>query len=69
MYGFYSVADIAAPRMLVVDDASTDRTWEICNVYISWDNRVKCFGNLSAEGVFSARKKALNQATGQWITF
>lgn len=36
-------------EMLVVDDASTDRTWEICNVYISRDNRVKCFRNASAE--------------------
>lgn len=56
-------------ELLVVDDASEDRTWEICNTNASRDERIKCFRNSSAEGVSASRNRALAQATGDWVVF
>lgn len=55
-------------EILVVDDGSVDKTFEIVKSIAGKDGRVKCFrqGN---RGVASARNQGLKQATGNIITF
>lgn len=55
-------------ELLLIDDGSKDRSWEICKLYSEKDNRVRIFHKENA-GVSSARNLGLDEAKGKWITF
>lgn len=55
-------------ELLLIDDGSTDRSGEICDVYADKDNRIHIFHKNNG-GVSSARNWGLNKACGEWITF
>lgn len=55
-------------QIIVVDDGSTDRTLEIIKEYSSKDSRIIAIHKDNG-GVSSARNKALEYATGEYITF
>lgn len=55
-------------EIILVNDGSTDRSFEICNSYAQKDNRIKVL-NQDNQGPASARNKALHVATGEWIGF
>ena len=53
-------------ELLVVDDGSTDRTWEV--VTAIEDGRIRALRQDHA-GVSAARNRAIDAARGEWITF
>lgn len=53
---------------ILVDDGSTDNSFEIANEYVQKDSRFKIFQQEN-QGVFSARNTGLKHAVGKWITF
>ena len=55
-------------EVLLVDDGSTDRSGVICDEYAAKDNRIRVFHKENG-GVSSARNLALDNATGEWVTF
>lgn len=55
-------------ELLLVDDGSTDRSGEICDVYEKKDKRVRVFHKKNG-GVSSARNVGLDNAKGEWIAF
>lgn len=55
-------------EILCVDDGSTDNSWDVLQEYAAKDNRVKVFHQENA-GVSVARNKALDHATGEWLSF
>lgn len=55
-------------ELLLVDDGSTDRSGEICDVYEKKDKRVRVFHKKNG-GVSSARNVGLDNAKGDWIAF
>lgn len=55
-------------EILLVDDGSTDNSFEIAASIASADARIKLFKK-SNGGVSSARNEALDNATGSYITF
>ena len=55
-------------ELLVVDDASTDRTGEIVKRIAATDARVKLFRNDRNLGPYVSKNLALGHATGAWIT-
>ncbi len=52
-------------EVIVVDDASTDKTVEIAKSFI--DERLKVIVNQQNVGAAAARNRALKTATGEWI--
>lgn len=67
---YYLQADTSI-QLIVVDDGSTDRTYQLINsnfqVYIDMGSLILIKQNNS--GVSSARNKALDYATGDYLTF
>ena len=55
-------------ELLLVDDGSTDRSFEICQNIANIDSRVKVI-HQENEGVSVARNTGLEQATGDFIAF
>lgn len=55
-------------EVILVDDGSTDRTAEIAMAYAQRDPRFKVFQQKN-RGVSAARNHALDEASGEWITF
>ena len=55
-------------ELLLVDDGSTDKSGEICDVYGKRDKRVRVFHKKNG-GVSSARNVGLDKAKGEWIAF
>lgn len=55
-------------ELLVVDDCSTDNTFEIAKSYEQKDNRVKVFSTPQNSGPYVARNIALQAATGDFVT-
>lgn len=55
-------------ELIIVDDGSTDKSWEICCKYANCDSRIKCY-RVSNRGVSEARNYGLYHATGQYIRF
>jgi glycosyltransferase involved in cell wall biosynthesis len=54
-------------EVLVVDDASTDRTAELV---AGWpDSRVRLISHDASRGVAAARNRAASEATGEWMAF
>lgn len=56
-----------AIEILVVDDASTDATWEIAGVLAAADPRIRPLRRPRQGGVSAARNAGLAQARGRWI--
>ena len=55
-------------EILCVDDGSTDNSWQILQEYAAKDSRIKIFHQENA-GVSTARNKALDHATGEYLSF
>lgn len=55
-------------ELLLINDGSTDDTFNICREYELKDKRIRFF-NKKNGGVSSARNVGLNNAKGEWITF
>lgn len=56
-------------EMLIVDDCSTDNTYQIVSEYISKDARIKYLSLETNSGAAVARNTALRMANGRWIAF
>lgn len=53
----------------MVNDKSTDRTLEICDLYSKIDNRIKIINNRVNVGLAETRNVGLRHATGEWVVF
>jgi teichuronic acid biosynthesis glycosyltransferase TuaG len=57
-------------RLIVVDDASSDATFEIAQAFARQDHRIECVKNTGRRGVASARNTALRgRRSERWIAF
>ena len=55
-------------EIIVVDDGSTDRSGEICDLYATKDSRIKVIHKANG-GLVSARKAAMQVAQGKYIGY
>ena len=55
-------------EIIVVDDGSTDRSGEICDLYAKKDSRIKVIHTKNG-GLVTARKTAMQIATGEYIGY
>ena len=55
-------------ELLLVNDGSTDDSGVICDEYLAKDNRIRVFHKKNG-GATSARKLALDNATGEYVMF
>lgn len=55
-------------ELIIVDDGSSDGTFDICKKAAEKDNRIRCIRQ-SNKGVSSARNAALKIASGKYIAF
>jgi glycosyltransferase involved in cell wall biosynthesis len=55
-------------ELIIVDDASTDDTWEIMQSLAAADARVRILRNSRNVGPYVSKNIALTQATGAWVT-
>lgn len=55
-------------EIVIVDDGSTDRTWEVIQSYAQKDSRIVAERQTNA-GVSAARNHALRLATGKYVVF
>lgn len=55
-------------EIILVDDGSTDNSWDIINTYSKKDNRVK-FLHKENGGAGSARNEGIRLANGEWLLF
>lgn len=56
-------------ELIIVDDASSDGTWEIIKVYAKSDSRIKHFQNKINLGDYPNRNKAISYAIGEYLMF
>lgn len=56
-------------ELLVIDDASSDRTAEIVNQLVRKDSRVHYIKNKANIGAAESRNRGVELAKGQWIAF
>ena len=56
-------------EFLIIDDASSDRTWEIILTYQKKDERIKAFKNNNQEGISKNRNKLVLMASGKYIAW
>lgn len=56
-------------EIILVNDASTDRSLEICEAYLKQDSRIRLIDKKTNEGVEKARFSGLEIARGEYITF
>lgn len=54
-------------EFIIVDDASTDNSWQIIQTYAQKDNRIKAFQNDKNSGVSSTTNFAISKTKGQFI--
>lgn len=55
-------------ELLVVDDASSDDTWQVLtNKYVN-DDRVRLFRQAKGQGACAARNRAIEEARGDFVT-
>lgn len=55
-------------ELILVDDGSSDRSFEVCNQYLLKDKRIKMI-HQENKGVSAARNTGLKEATGKYIVF
>jgi len=55
-------------ELIIIDDGSTDGSYEKCNKYKSIDNRIVLYRN-NDKGVSSARNLGISYSTGDYICF
>lgn len=53
-------------ELIIVDDASTDSTYQICENYAQRDNRIRLYKNNSNLGMMANWNKALDYVTGEY---
>lgn len=56
----------SATEIIVIDDASTDNTFEICQ---SFGNKIKLLQNKTLQKPYKTRKLGIEHATGEWVLF
>lgn len=56
-------------EMVIVDDQSTDRTWEIAKTYADQDSRIRIYRLEKNSGAAVARNTAMKHAKGRYIAF
>ena len=56
-------------ELIVVNDASTDRTREICESLAAKDSRIVLVSNEKNIGTLETRHKGISMAMGEWIAF
>jgi glycosyltransferase involved in cell wall biosynthesis len=56
-------------QVIIVDDQSSDNTWEIVNQYASQDNRITLFKNERNLGLVGNWNRCIELACGEWIKF
>ncbi|SER65322.1 CDP-glycerol glycerophosphotransferase family protein [Psychrobacillus sp. OK032] len=56
-------------EIILIDDASTDRTLEIASAYANKDSRIEIITQGINQGVSAARNAGLRKAKGSYITF
>ena len=56
-------------ELLLIDDASTDKTWECIENLQKSDERIKAFQQATNKGPGAARNLGLYHANGKWIFF
>lgn len=54
-------------EFIIIDDKSTDDTWEILSEYNNRDSRIKLYKNLENLGLTKSLNKGLQQAQGKYI--
>jgi glycosyltransferase involved in cell wall biosynthesis len=54
-------------ELIILDDASTDKSVEIINKYVSKDSRIKFYKNEQNLGQFKTRNKIVEYATGTYL--
>lgn len=55
-------------EIIVIDDGSTDNSYQICKEFSEEDNRIFCFTKENG-GVSAARNYGIEKSTGKWIVF
>lgn len=55
-------------ELLIIDDCSTDGTWEVIQQYAKKDKRIRTFQTEKNSGPYIARNIGLKQATGEFVT-
>ena len=56
-------------ELIIVDDCSTDNTFEIANSFLAKDGRVKLYKNEKNLGQFANRNRAIELSKGEYIKF
>lgn len=56
-------------EIILVNDASTDRSLEICEAYLKQDSRIRLVNKKMNEGLEKARRSGLHEAKGDYVFF
>lgn len=56
-------------ELIIIDDFSLDKSYDICNKMCDFDIRIRLFRNEQNEGLCKARNKGIQLAKGDFITF
>ena len=56
-------------ELILVDDQSTDNSYDICESYLKKDNRIKLYQMQQNAGAAAARNYGLSNIKGKYVTF
>jgi glycosyltransferase involved in cell wall biosynthesis len=56
-------------ELIIIDDCSTDNTFDIVSSFAERDSRIKCFKSEINSGVANARNRGISLSRGSWIAF